>query len=216
MSGSVPFKKTNEKTEGSALQISTRPFISDTLYSTGTLSFTPRCLPGACSFLNLLVYWQLRCVLLLLCFQFHACFLLIGLPGCVCVQEGKVMLCIPPSSRSLHLWGPSQSGSTGPWLNALEKPEVTQERKGWSPERQEGGWWGLWVKEGGLHAGEKSFVCWTAFPLLARSLPSANRNNCSHVEYYSQMICFLTSYFFRLILCWAPLKISPSSGAALR
>lgn len=45
-------------------------------------------------FFNLLVYWQLRCVLLLLYFQFHACFSLIGLPVCVCVctrGEGNVM-----------------------------------------------------------------------------------------------------------------------------
>lgn len=48
---------------------------------------------SSCAF-NLLVCWQLGGVLLLPCFQFHACFLLIGLPVCVCVcttVEGDIM-----------------------------------------------------------------------------------------------------------------------------
>lgn len=49
-------------------------------------SFPSRCF-RCLFFLNLLVYWQLRCVLLLLCFQLHACFWLIGSAVCVCVYE---------------------------------------------------------------------------------------------------------------------------------
>lgn len=128
---------------------------------------------------NPLVYWQLICVLMLL-FSISCMLLVNWLAGVFMrARAGEAALCIPPSSRSLHAWGPDQSGGAGPWPNTLEKPEVIQGRKGWSAERQADGWGGLWAREGGLHPRNKWFVCCTTFPHLAYSLLCANKRKTS-------------------------------------
>lgn len=58
---------------------------------------------GVCSVFMLLIslFTGSLGVLLVLCFQFHACFLLIGLP--LCVRGGEVVLCIPVQTHSAPL-----------------------------------------------------------------------------------------------------------------
>lgn len=139
---------------------------------------------GAFSFFicvfNLLVYWQLRCVLLLLCFQFHAFFLLIDLPECVCVcEQGEVMsgaatLCthetpvnVVELGRSWMLWKSLRSSSK-------RKAEVQRERRGARG--------GLWVSDGGLYSWKKWFVCYTAFSPPDLFLSSCNK--CKKKSYW--------------------------------
>lgn len=59
-----------------------------------------------------------------------SCMLLVNwlVSVCVCARGGKVKSSIPLCSRSSHLCSPSQSSGADPWLNALEKPKVTQEK----------------------------------------------------------------------------------------
>lgn len=59
-----------------------------------------------------------------------SCMLLVNwlVSVCMCAWRGKVKSSIPLCSRSSHLCSPSQSNGADPWLNALEKPKVTQEK----------------------------------------------------------------------------------------
>lgn len=107
---------------------------------------------------------------------------LAGVWVCVCmgVRAGKVVLCIPLSSCSLHIWDPSQSGGAGPWV--LEKPKVTQERKGCRPGETGQGWMRRIVSQRRRITLQEDVVCLLHHlpPHLTCSLPCASKhkNHC--------------------------------------
>lgn len=101
---------------------------------------------------NLLVYWQLRCVIGAL-FSI-SCMLLVNWLAIVCMRRGcNVMY---SSADTLCTLRPKSIWWCSSTAERFEKAKGYQERKGWSLERQEGGCRKLWVKEAGLW---KEVVC---------------------------------------------------------
>lgn len=111
---------------------------------------------------------------------------LAGVWVCVCmgVRAGKVVLCIPLSSCSLHIWDPSQSGGAGPWV--LEKPKVTQERKGCRPGETGQGWMRRIVSQRRRITLQEDVVC------LLHRLPPTWRVLCLVPSNTRTTVCFFT------------------------